>query len=223
MKTKIHQLLPHLGALALLAAVPAISHAQNAAPPPPVAAALAAPAADNSYEAMEAAARRLAAGIRMPAEKQELALARLREAFLRGKIGAFAKDANIHGIFAYQMGEGGFLVKVKKGRGLAQLLGEARDLPLQLKSVTFGAQVGGGSEWGFGVILGLRSTALFGGEYKGDTRGATAGEESISITKLVRKGVDFGTEPYHEIYMIGAAAGLSAGAAIGNLTISIGS
>lgn len=177
--------------------------------------------ANRSYDDMEASARRLAAGIGMPGDKQELALVRLREAFMRGKVAAFAKDGSINGIFAYQMGEGGFLVKVKKGKGLAQILGEAHDLPLQLKSVTFGAQIGGGSEWGFGVILGLHDRAVFGGEYKGDTRGATAVEQSINITKLVRKGVDSADAAYHEIYMIGAATGLSAGAAVGNLNITV--
>jgi hypothetical protein len=118
------------------------------------------------------------------------------------------------------MGEGGFLVKLKKGKGLAHILGQPHDLALQLKSVTFGAQIGGGSEWGFGVILGLRNQGAFGGEYKGNDRGATAGEESITITKLVKKGIGMTEDIYHEVYMIGVASGLSAGAAIGNLTIT---
>src|SRR5262249_17994895 len=132
---------------------------------------------------------------------------------------AFA-SGGINGIFAYQLGEGGFLVKVKKGKGLAAILGETNEMPLKLKSVTFGAQVGGGSEWGFGVILRLRTRGAFGGDYSGDSRGAAAGEESVSITKLVKKGVQAPDPTYHEVYMIGAAAGLSAGAAVGSLTIT---
>ena len=180
----------------------------------------AAPDPGRSYEQLEATARRLAAAIGMPPERQQLALGRLRTAFENGKVAAFSSGGGINGIFAYQMGEGGFLVKVKKGKGLAALLGDARDVPLTLKSVTFGAQVGGGSEWGFGVILGMRSRPAFGGDYSGDTRGATAGEESVSITKLVKKGLSSADPLYHEVYMIAAAAGLSAGAAVGSLSIT---
>jgi len=194
-----------------------------AAPPVAAAAGPAATAdrsADRSYEELEATARRLAAAIGMPAERQAVTLGRLRTAFQRGKVAAFAGGLGINGVFAYQMGEGGFLVKVKKGKGLAAILGDGRDVPLTLKSVTFGAQVGGGSEWGFGVILGLRVRGAFGGDYSGDNRGATAGEESVNITKLVKKGVSSGDPLYHEIYMVGAAAGLSAGAAYGSLNIT---
>ena len=200
------------------------------APAAPPAAAAAGPAAtaepsadrsaDRSYEELEATARRLAAAIGMPAERQTVTLGRLRTAFQRGKVAAFAGGLGINGVFAYQMGEGGFLVKVKKGKGLAAILGDGRDVPLTLKSVTFGAQVGGGSEWGFGVILGLRVRGAFSGDYSGDNRGATAGQESVNITKLVKKGVSSGDPLYHELYMIGAAAGLSAGAALGSLNIT---
>jgi hypothetical protein len=197
-------------------------------PPPPPAAApapVAAPVADagaanRSYEEFENTARRLATAIGMPPERQTVALGRLRTAFQRGKVAAFAGGGPINGVFAYQMGEGGFLVKVKKGKGLAAILGDGRDVHLTLKSVTFGAQIGGGSEWGFGVILGLRTRGAFGGDYSGDNRGATAGEESVNITKLTKKGISPGDPQYHELYMIGASAGLSAGAAVGSLNIT---
>ncbi|HNF99368.1 MAG TPA: hypothetical protein PK493_18865, partial [Pseudomonadota bacterium] len=80
--------------------------------------------------------------------------------------------------------------------------------------------VGGGSEWGFGVILGLRHVAAFGGEYSGNDRGATAGGESINITKLTKKGLSASDPSYHELYLVGVSKGLSAGAAIGSLTIT---
>lgn len=204
---------------------PTIAWAQRAANPSPPGGAAAPPPAvgatpARSYEELEATARRLAAALGMPAEREEVSLGRLRAAFQSGKVAAFAGGATINGVFAYQLGEGGFLVKVKKGKGLAALLGDGRDVTLLLKSVTFGAQVGGGSEWGFGLILGLRVRDAFGGDYRGDNRGATAGEESVNITKLVKKGVGSGDPMYHELYMVGAAAGLSAGAAVGTLTIT---
>ncbi|MBL9042125.1 MAG: hypothetical protein JNM83_11015 [Myxococcales bacterium] len=173
-----------------------------------------------SYHALEEHARHLADDLGMPADRRDLAMGRLRTAFESGKIAAFSKEATVSGIFAYQMGEGGFLVKVKKGQGLARLSSSEPKVALELKSVTFGAQVGGGSEWGFGVILGLRNATAFGGEYSGDSRGATAGGESINITKLTKKGIGLTDPNYHELYLVGVAKGLSAGAAIGNLTIT---
>ena len=174
---------------------------------------------ERSYESLEKHARRLADDIGMPADRRDLALSRLRTAFENGKIGAFSKESTLNGIFAYQMGEGGFLVKVKKGKGAAYLSSTEPNVALEFKSVTFGAQVGGGSEWGFGVILGLRNTAAFGGDYEGNTRGATAGSESLNITKLTKNGLSSTDPSYHELYLVAVAKGLSAGAAIGNLTI----
>lgn len=211
---------PEASAPGAPAAPPAGAAAGPAVPAEPSADRSSDRSSDRSYEELEATARRLAAAIGMPAERQAVTLGRLRTAFQRGKVAAFAGGLGINGVFAYQMGEGGFLVKVKKGKGLAAILGDGRDVPLTLKSVTFGAQVGGGSEWGFGVILGLRVRGAFGGDYSGDNRGATAGQESVNITKLVKKGVSSGDPLYHELYMIGAAAGLSAGAALGSLNIT---
>lgn len=177
--------------------------------------------ADRTYDDLASDAKRLAAALDMPPDRRDLALSRLKKALANGKVAAFSKDAPINGIFAYQTGEGGFLVKVRKGKGLVHILGQKQDLAIALKSVTFGAQIGGGSEWGFGLVLGLRNAASFGGEYSGNNRGATAAEESISLTKLTKKGVGDSEPGYHEVYMLGVAAGLSAGAAIGSLTITV--
>lgn len=176
---------------------------------------------DRSYDDLTKDATRLAVALGMPSDRRDLALGRLRKALTEGRVAAFAKDASVNGVFAYQTGEGGFLVKVRKGKGLVHILGRAQDLNIQLKSVTFGAQIGGGSEWGFGLVLGLRDAAYFGGEYSGNNRGATAVEESISLTKLTKKGIGDSDPAYHELYMLGVAAGLSAGAAIGSLTITV--
>jgi len=176
---------------------------------------------DRSYDDLTADAKRLAAALGMPSDRRDVALSRLHKALASGRVAAFAKDASINGVFAYQTGEGGFLIKLRKGKGLVHILGQQQDLAITLKSVTFGAQIGGGSEWGFGLVLGLRNASSFGGEYSGNNRGATAAEESISLTKLTKRGVGESEPAYHELYMIGVAAGLSAGAAIGSLNIAV--
>jgi len=44
------------------------------------------------------------------------------------------QGAAIRGVLAYQMGEGGFVVKVKKGHGLVHLDGQAGDAKLELRA-----------------------------------------------------------------------------------------
>ena len=217
----LHTLCPRFGrcwllALSLMVATPtaATANAPGAGKP-------AHSKQDRSYDDLTTDAKRLAAALGMPSDRRDAALSRLNKALVSGRVAAFAKDASINGVFAYQTGEGGFLVKVRKGKGLVHILGQKQDLAITLKSVTFGAQIGGGSEWGFGLVLGLRDASSFGGEYSGNNRGATAAEESISLTKLTKRGVGESEPAYHELYMLGVAAGLSAGAAIGSLNIAV--
>jgi hypothetical protein len=115
------------------------------------------------------------------------------------------------------MGEGGLLVKVKKGHGLARLEGEAGDARLSFKSVTVGAQIGGSSEWGLGLVLGLTSPRIFGGDYSGGTVAATMAESGTSMMELTSKQAMDG----HKIYLIGTATGASANAGGGKLTIDV--
>lgn len=53
---------------------------------------------DRSCDGLAAQARRLADELGMPADRRDQALARLRDAFLHGKISAFSKDASLNGI-----------------------------------------------------------------------------------------------------------------------------
>ena len=85
-------------------------------------------------------AGQLAEKLGMPADKRATA---------QNRLAALLKDARFHakygglpvrGVFAYQMGEGGLIVKVKKGRGLVRWSGEAGNATLALKSVTVGAR-----------------------------------------------------------------------------------
>ncbi len=164
-----------------------------------------------------ATASRLAQQLGMPADKRALVERRLaalmEDARFRAKYGA----APIRGVLAYQMGEGGFVVKVKKGHGLAHLEGDAADARLLLKSVTVGAQIGGSSEWGVGLVLGLTSPRVFGGDYSGGTVAATMAEAGTSMMELTSKQAMDG----HKVYLIGTAAGASANAGGGKLTIEV--
>ena len=167
-----------------------------------------------------AAAIELAAEIGMPADRRDAALGRathlVADGTLRAKYGD--EGARVRGIFAYQMGEGGLIVKVKRGKGALRFAGEERVHRVSLKSVSVGAVVGGSSEWGFGLVLGLSDPELFGGDYSGSTRGATAGRESLSITELAHKNpVD--AAHVHHVVLVGSASGLSANAGSASLSI----
>lgn len=164
-----------------------------------------------------ATAKGLAERLGMPADKRALVERRLtallQEPRFRAKYGAMP----IRGVLAYQMGEGGLIVKVKKGHGLARLDGEAGDVRLTFKSVTAGAQIGGSSTWGLGLVLGLTSPRVFGGDYSGGTVAATMAESGTSSMELTSKKAMDG----HKVYLIGTATGASADAGGGTLAIEV--
>jgi hypothetical protein len=164
-----------------------------------------------------ATAGRLAQEVGMPAEKRALVERRLAAVMEDARFQAKYRGMPIRGVLAYQMGEGGFVVKVKKGHGLAHLDGEAGDAKVVLKSVTVGAQIGGSSEWGVGLVLGLTTPRAFGGEYSGGTVAATMAESGTSMMELTSKQAIDG----HKVYLIGTAAGASADAGGGTLTIQV--
>jgi len=170
-----------------------------------------------SAKEVAATAHRLAERLGMPQDKRALVERRLaalmEDARFRSKYGT----TPIRGVLAYQMGEGGLVVKVKKGHGLARLEGEAGDEKLVFKSVTVGAQIGGSSEWGLGLVLGLTSPRIFGGDYSGGTVGATMAESGTGMMELTSKQAMDG----HKVYLIGTATGASANAGGGKLTIEV--
>lgn len=186
--------------VAFLACPPTVAHAEGM-----------------SAKEVAAEASRLAERLGMPPDKRVLVERRLaalmEDARFRAKYGA----TPIRGVLAYQMGEGGLLVKVKKGKGLAHLAGEAGDARLSFKSVTVGAQIGGSSEWGLGLVLGLSSPRIFGGDYSGGTVAATMAEAGTAMMELTSKQAMDG----HKVYLIGTASGASANAGGGKLTIEV--
>jgi hypothetical protein len=164
-----------------------------------------------------ATASRLAQAIAMPPDKRALVEKRLAKVMDDARFQAKYAGAPIRGVLAYQMGEGGFVVKVKKGHGVAKLEGEPGDAKLVLKSVTVGAQIGGSSEWGLGLVLGLTSPRIFGGDYSGETAAATMAEAGTAMMELTSKQA----ADAHKVYLIGTAAGASANAGGGKLTIEV--
>jgi hypothetical protein len=168
-------------------------------------------------KAVPAIAARLAEGMRMPPAKRAVVEARVAALMDDPRYAAKYGALPIAGVFAYQMGEGGFLVKVKRGHGLLHLQGEPADLQLILKSVTVGAQIGGSSEWGIGLVLGVGNPRWFGGDYSGGTVAATFSDAGTTTMELTSK-----TAPdRHKVYLVGTASGASANAGGGKLSIQV--
>jgi hypothetical protein len=163
-----------------------------------------------------AMASKLAQQISMPVEKRVLVEKRLAAVMDDPKFHAKYGNTPIKGVLAYQIGEGGLIVGVKKGHGLAKLAGEASDDKLVLKGVTVGAQIGGSSEWGLGLVFGLSAPRAFGGDYSGTAAAATMAEAGTANMELTSKGADA-----HKVYLLGTAAGASANAGGGSLTIDV--
>ena len=174
---------------------------------------------DRAYSAMEGHARKLGMNWECQPSVATSHLAGCAPHLKAERLPRFPK-ATVTGIFAYQMGEGGFLVKVKKRtRARAPFFvgtqgrtgAEERDL-----------WCAGRRRFRVGLRCDLGTPPCGGvwGNTAGNDRGATAGGESINITKLTKKGLSASDPEISRAVLGGRVKGLSAGAAIGSLTIT---
>lgn len=168
-------------------------------------------------EEVNAIAKVLAKEIDMPGASRDVVLDRLKRLLPQADFKRQMKKAPVTGVFAYQMGEGGFIVKVKEGKGRVVFKAEGKHLDLSMEATTVGAQIGGSSQWGVGLIMGLEDPTEFGGKYEGENYNATAGTKGVLTSTLVPKGA---TVP-HKVMLLGTAKGLSAGASGEWLDISV--
>lgn len=174
-----------------------------------------------SFDPLEAvaAAGELASKLGMPPDRRIMVQQRMREVLTTPRFQSKYAGMTIRGVFAYQMGEGGLIIKVKKGRGLLRWKDSPRELRLELKSVTVGAQIGGSSEWGLAVIASAKDVSRgFGGDYGGGTVAATMGGAGATMMELTNQT---GHAPHHKLYLLGTASGASANAGGGRLTIRV--
>jgi len=155
----------------------------------------------------------------MPKDKRIEVIDRLEATLARPAFKKKYKKSPVHGVFAYQFGEGGFVVKLTRGKGLAKLA-TGVEKRFAIKSTSFGAMIGGSSEWGVGIILGLDDVSSFGGRYKGSVRGGTFVDTSGNTLELSRDEIDEDTD-FHRLYLIGSGSGASASAGAVKLSIIV--
>ena len=126
-----------------------------------------------------------------------------------------ARRRKIRGALMFEGGKGGLIVGYMEGRGLACFAGGQQNVPLYLKSVSVGAQIGGGGIWGAGVIVDLDRPRDFGGDYDGKVDSAMAGDLSSYNWVVLRNN-----KVFHEVLMLFTGRGLSAGYSAERLTIT---
>ena len=124
------------------------------------------------------------------------------------------------GVFVYRGTEAGLLLKFMRGYGLVSFKGGRQAAKIRIKGKSFGAQVGGSAEWGVGLVMGLNDTSLFGGDYTGSTKRATAADETVNYGELLTPSYDAGSKDIHHIFLVITGRGLSAGVARSELTIT---
>ena len=164
-------------------------------------------------------ARELASKVAMPLDKQGDLWKRLDAAL--DDPGFFADRPPITGVIVYQRGGGGFIVKVQKAKAFGRFRSRKAIAALHFEQISYGATIGGGTEYGVALVLGLHDLTMLGGEYNGGTRGGTMGKASMSITEVTKKGTSPGTPGYHKLFLIGTGAGAGADAGGANLKLQL--
>jgi hypothetical protein len=162
---------------------------------------------------------KLAEELGMPWEKQADLLTQVRTAVEDPWFAGIRKESPIYGLFVFSAGEGGLLVKFMKGEGKIVALGGRRG-KIKFKSWSVGALAGGASQWGVGLVLGLVDFEIFGGKYKGGVKYATAGNNETKARNVLSFDTAKPAEE-HEVYLISAASGLSAGAGKAKMEIAV--
>ncbi len=164
-------------------------------------------------------AKQLVREFDVPVDKEQEIVAQAKLTMAGPKFKKMRGKRRISGVFVYTIGEGGFIVKFMGGHGLVAFKG-AKKANIKLKSTSFGAQIGGSREWGVGLILDLKYKSHFGGGYSGSVTGAIGGPDGTVLTRLKRKKVPDEIKE-HDVWLMGSAKGLSAGAAKTSLTITV--
>ena len=155
-----------------------------------------------------------------PPEKTRQMVEGLKASFRDAWFQAQVKKQPVRGVFVYNAGGGGFIVKYMKGAGLVSFKNGRQAAKIYVQGWSGGAVIGGSMEWAVGLVMGLSSEADFGGDYVGNLRQATAGDQTAA------SGIFFKSQQpapaSHALYVVTASRGLSAEAGQIRLQITPG-
>jgi len=165
---------------------------------------------------------KLARKLEMPEEQKATLLENVRKTVKEEWYKKQVTRRPVMAVFVYRAGEGGLLVKFMKGEGLITFRSGRKAANIDLKSWSAGAQAGGSAVWGVGLVMGLKHPNHFGGDYRGKVQTATAGDKTAQSGTLLSLDDDNQGRKAHDILLIMAAAGLSAGVGGAKMTITPG-
>ena len=144
----------------------------------------------------------------MPPEKSRRMINELEAFFQDPWFQAQIQKQPVRAVFVYGAGGGGFVVKFMKGEGLVSFKNGRQAAKIYVQGWSGGAVIGGSMEWAIGLVMGLRSEADFGGDYVGNLRQATAGEETAASGMFLKSQKQ--APASHALYILVSSRGLSA-------------
>ena len=160
---------------------------------------------------------RLADQLQMPFDRRVAAVEKLSAIANSGRFSA-ATGMPMRGLFAYRAEESGLVFKTTHGYGV-MLSRAGRWSAIDLSGKSFGAQAGGSTEWGFGLIVGPGDLTRLGGDYSGAELSATFGVANTrGVHELARQNV-YQAVDYLKVLLVGSASGASANAGTATVTI----
>ena len=156
----------------------------------------------------------------MPPDKARGLINGLKAFFPDPWFQAQVKKQPVRAVFVYGAGGGGFVVKFMKGEGLVSFKNGRQAARIYVQGISGGAVIGGSMEWAIGLVMGLPSEADFGGDYVGNLRQATAGDETVASGMFLESQNQ--APASHGLYILVSSRGLSAEAGQIRLTITPG-
>ena len=162
----------------------------------------------------------LASKRQCPPEKTRQMIDGLKASFRDSWFQAQVKKQPVRGVFVYNAGGGGLVVKFMKGEGLVSFKNGRQAAKIYVQGWSGGAVIGGSMEWAVGLVMGLSSEADFGGDYVGNLRQATAGDQTAASGIFLESQKQAPVS--HALYIVTASRGLSAEAGQIRLQITPG-
>ncbi len=156
----------------------------------------------------------------IPPEKTQQLLEGMKAAFRDPWFQAQAKKQPVRAVLVYGAGGGGFVVKFMKGEGLVSFKNGRQAAGIHVQGWSGGAVIGGSMEWAVGVVMGLRSETDFGGDYVGNLRQATAGDQTAASGMFLES--QKAAPASHALFIMVSSRGLSAEAGQIRLNIAPG-
>jgi hypothetical protein len=167
------------------------------------------------------AARDLGQKIEMPESKIYDLVANFKQVSTQDDYRQATNGKAVSAVFVYKAAEGGVIYKKMSGGGFVLFKQNGKSSKIKLDSSSVGAQVGGSTEWGLGLVIGLKNPADFGGAYAGRKSNATAINSTKAKGEVFSNATLVESGKAHDIMLILTGRGLSAGTSKSRIMITL--